>query len=162
DLYQYCYHVASVVGLTVIHIFGFQDARALELAERCGIAFQLTNILRDVREDGGRGRVYLPAQDLERFGVAEEAMLRGVDSPALRDLLAFEGRRARAYFNEARPLIGLVGQRSRASLWALIEIYSRLLARIEASQYDVLSKRIRLSAFEKVAILVQALAAHRR
>src|SRR5258708_39153977 len=75
ELYDYCYHVASVVGLTVIHIFGFDSADALKLAEECGIAFQLTNILRDVREDREKGRVYLPAEDFERFGVSPETLV---------------------------------------------------------------------------------------
>ena len=98
ELYDYCYHVASVVGLTIIHIFGFDDPRALQLAERCGVAFQLTNILRDVREDAEHGRVYLPAEDLARFGVNPEELAGAALSPALRSLLEFEAERARAYY----------------------------------------------------------------
>lgn len=143
ELYRYCYQVASVVGLTIIHIFGFDDPAALVLAEKCGIAFQLTNILRDVKEDAGRGRVYLPREDRGRF-------------PDFQDLMRFEAARARAYYDESRPLIGMVHKRSRASLWALIEIYHRLLERIEASNYDVMSRRIRLSGFEKAGIVVRA------
>ncbi|MDX2152404.1 MAG: presqualene diphosphate synthase HpnD [Bryobacteraceae bacterium] len=158
ELYSYCYHVASVVGLTVIHIFEFQDPGALALAEKCGVAFQLTNILRDVREDAERGRIYLPAEDLGRFGVADNDIREGRDGEPLRRLLAFEGARARAYFDESRELVGMVGRRSRASMWALIEIYSRLLRRIEDSGYDVMSRRVRLSSFEKSWILAQALA----
>jgi len=153
ELYDYCYHVASVVGLTIIHIFGFDDTAApsaLVLAEKCGIAFQLTNILRDVREDLEKGRVYLPSEDLERFGVSATEF-----TPARKfvDLMEFEAKRAREYYRESAPLIELIHPESRASLRALIGIYSRLLDRIVASGYDVLARRIRVPAWEKVWIL---------
>jgi len=153
DLYQYCYRVASVVGLTIIHIFGFKDPKALELAEKCGIAFQLTNILRDVREDAELGRMYVPAEDLRRFGVKAQGIAY---TPGFVELMKFEAGRARGYYNEAMPLIGMVERGSRASLWALIEIYSRLLQRIEEKQYRVLEGRIRLSTLEKVWLVVEA------
>jgi 15-cis-phytoene synthase len=155
ELYDYCYHVASVVGLTIIHIFGFHDPRALALAERCGVAFQLTNILRDVREDAEHGRVYLPAEDLERFGVRQEELSGGALSLALRSLLAFEADRAREYYREAQPLTNMVDRRSRASLKALIGIYSRLLERISNSGYEVLGERVRVPAWEKIWILAR-------
>ena len=155
ELYDYCYHVASVVGLTIIHIFGFNDPRALELAERCGVAFQLTNILRDVREDAEHGRVYLPAEDLERFGVKTEELSGAALSPALRSLLEFEAERARAYYQESEPLMDMVDSRSRASLKALIGIYSRLLDRISSSGYEVLRERVRVPAWEKIWILAR-------
>jgi 15-cis-phytoene synthase len=157
QLYRYCYQVASVVGLTVIHIFGFDTAVALPLAEKCGVAFQLTNILRDIREDAARGRVYLPAGDLRRFGVTEDDLHAGVRSPAFLKLMAFEAERARAYYDESRPLLDLVHPRSRSSLWALITIYSRLLERIQRSNYDVFARRVRLSPVEKSWIIVRAL-----
>ena len=125
ELYRYCYQVASVVGLTTIHIFGFQDRKALILAEKCGIGFQLTNILRDVREDVENGRVYIPAEDVARF---QADLLRYDDR--FRQLMRFEADRARSYYEQSAPLVGLVDKRSRASLWALIEIYRRLLERI--------------------------------
>ena len=153
ELYRYCYQVASVVGLTIVHIFGFDDPRALELAEKCGIAFQLTNIIRDIREDEGLNRVYLPADELARFGVADFAY-----SPAFFEFMRFQGERAREYYEESAELVGMVHARSRASLWALIAIYSRLLKRIEASGYRVLDGRIRLASWEKVWIVVQAIA----
>lgn len=155
ELYDYCYHVASVVGLTIVHIFGFENPEALRLAERCGVAFQLTNILRDVREDAEHGRVYLPAEDLERFGVKTKDLAGPNLSPALRNLLAFEADRARAYYREAQPLINLVDRRSRASLKALIGIYERLLERISDSGYDVLGERVRVPAWEKLWILAR-------
>lgn len=156
DLYRYCYLVASVVGIATIHVFGFSDPRAPLLAERCGIAFQLTNILRDIREDALHGRIYLPREDMERFAVTPP-MLEAVSlSPQLRRLLEFEASRARAYYDEALPLIGMVEPDSRHALWALIEIYRRLLARIEQRGYDVLSGRVRLSTPEKSLIALRA------
>jgi 15-cis-phytoene synthase len=156
ELYDYCYHVASVVGLTVIHIFGFDSPEALKLAEKCGIAFQLTNILRDVREDAENNRLYLPEEDLERFQVSVED-LRGPEvSARLKDLLAFEAGRAREYYRESAALVEMIHSDSRASLRALIGIYSRLLDRIEASGYDVLARRIRIPTWEKVWILARS------
>jgi phytoene synthase len=152
ELYRYCYQVASVVGLTIIHIFGFESPDALKLAERCGIAFQLTNILRDVREDSENNRVYIPAADIRKF----DADLAKRDDCFLR-LMRFEAERARGYYDESRPLIGLVSVLSRPSLWALIEIYRRLLDRIEQSGFDVLARRIRVPTWEKLAILARAM-----
>jgi 15-cis-phytoene synthase len=153
ELYRYCYQVASVVGLTTIHIFGFQSEEAKPLAEKCGVAFQLTNILRDIKEDAGLGRIYIPAEDLVRFGVTEKQLAEGA---AVKELLRFEAARARRYYNESLPLLDLVAKPSRPSLWALIEIYSRLLDRIERSNYDVFSRRISLSTAQKSWIVVRA------
>jgi phytoene synthase len=157
ELYRYCYQVASVVGLTTIHIFGFDTPSALPLAEKCGVAFQLTNILRDIREDAERGRVYLPAEDLCRFGVTEEDLCSGNRGEPFLRLMRFEAGRARAYYDESRPLLDLIHPRSRPSLKALISIYSRLLERIERSNYDVFTRRVRLSPLEKSWIVVRAL-----
>jgi 15-cis-phytoene synthase len=156
QLYDYCYHVASVVGLTIIHIFGFSSAEALPLAEKCGVAFQLTNILRDVREDAENHRVYLPQEDLARYGVTCEELRAAVVSPKLRQLLEFEAARARQYYRESAPLIGMIDRPSRPSLRALIAIYSRLLDRIGASGYEVLARRIRVPAWEKIWILLRS------
>ena len=157
QLYRYCYQVASTAGLTTIHILGFQSPEALPLAEKCGIAFQLTNILRDLREDADRGRIYLPAEDLARFGVREEDIRTGTRTPEFIALMDFEAARARAYYQESRPLVGLVDRGSRASLTALITIYSRLLDRIERSNYDVFSRRISLPDWQKCLIVLNAL-----
>jgi len=151
ELYRYCYQVASVVGLTIIHIFGFDSPDALQLAEKCGIAFQLTNILRDVREDADNGRIYIPQEDIDHFA----ADLSKYDANFIA-LLTFEAVRAHKYYDESRPLIDLVSRRSRPSLWALIEIYRRLLERIERSNFDVLSQRIRVPTWEKLTILARA------
>lgn len=144
ELYRYCYQVASVVGLTIVHVFGYESQHALTLAEKCGVAFQLTNILRDVKEDEEKGRIYLPREDRERYH-------------DLKKVLALQAGRARRYYDESRPLLDLVHPRSRRSLWALIEIYSTLLDRIVQSGYDVMSKRIRLSGVEKTGIVLRAL-----
>jgi 15-cis-phytoene synthase len=151
ELYRYCYQVASVVGLTIIHIFGFDNPEALALAEKCGIAFQLTNILRDVREDRENRRIYVPAEDIQRFS----ANLAHYDANFI-ELMRFEAARAEAYYQESRPLIALVHKRSRRSLWALIEIYRRLLLKIEQSNFDVLDRRIRIPTSEKLGILAKS------
>lgn len=161
ELYDYCYHVASVVGLTIVHIFGFDDTEApsaLALAEKCGIAFQLTNILRDVREDAEKGRMYLPAEDLERFGVSSPVPSGRGFEPAgnFVTLMEFEAKRARGYYRESAPLVDMIHPESRASLRALIGIYSRLLDRIVASNYDVLSRRVRVPTWEKLWILTKS------
>lgn len=151
DLYRYCYQVASVVGISVIHIFGFRDPRAPGLAEKCGVAFQLTNILRDVAEDASRGRVYLPAEDLRRFGVERIA-----DSPAMRRLLQFEQERARKLYAESQPLLGMVDPVSRPALRAMIDIYAELLDRIAARNYAVFDARIAVPAWRKAWLMVRA------
>jgi phytoene synthase len=149
--------VASVVGLTTIHIFGFDTPSALPLAEKCGVAFQLTNILRDIREDAERGRLYLPQEDLLRFGVTEEDLRSGRRTEGFLEMMRFEAARARACYQESAPLLDLIHPRSRPSLLALVTIYSRLLEKIEKANYDVFTRRVRLSAFEKSWILVRAL-----
>jgi len=156
ELYRYCYRVASVVGLTVVRIFGFDpkdSAEVLHMAEVCGVAFQITNILRDVREDAENDRVYLPAEDLARFEVAGPPFVR---DDCFVKLMRFEAARASSYYLESKPLVRLVNRRSRSSLWALREIYTRLLKRIEESDFDVLDRRIRVPALEKTAIVLRA------
>lgn len=158
ELYQYCYRVASVVGLTIVHIFGFDSPAALPLAEKCGIAFQLTNILRDIREDAGLGRVYLPSEDLERFGVLIDDLNQSRRTEAFDRLMDFEIARARNYYRESAPLVELVHKESRGSLRALIAIYSGLLERIAEAPSEVLRRRISLTALEKTWIVVRSAA----
>ena len=157
DLYQYCFRVASAVGLVCLRIFGASDARAPKLAEQCGVAFQLTNILRDVKEDAASGRIYLPAEDLRKFRCTEEEIQRGVASPRFRELMRFEASRARAYYSEAHRLLPMVERSSRPALWAMIQIYERILDRIEQRQFDVFRNRVRLAAAEKASIALRAL-----
>ncbi|HXN97947.1 MAG TPA: squalene synthase HpnC [Candidatus Acidoferrales bacterium] len=154
-LSEYCYRVAGTVGLTCLHVFGFRDPKAPDLAERLGLAFQLTNIIRDVRSDFDMGRAYLPAEDLERFGVSEP-QLSGPLTPQTRALLEFEADRAWHFYREGAPLVDRVDADSRATLWALIRTYSSLLARIEERDFDVFSARISLSSAEKIQYLLTA------
>ncbi len=155
-LREYCYRVAGTVGLTCLHVFGFQDPHAPDLAEKLGIAFQLTNIIRDVQKDYEMGRVYLPSEDLAQFGVRRESLAHGPVTPGLRSLLEHEAARAWNFYREGVGLIPLVDEDSRAALWALARIYSGLLRRIEARGYDVFSERVRVGAPEKTGILVRA------
>ncbi len=160
ELYAYCYLVASVVGLVSIRIFGYRDARAERLAEETGVAFQLTNILRDVKEDVERGRVYLPMDWMARFSVTPERvreLAAGAPmSMADRALLAAEvGGRAEAYFGSARELIPLLDRDSRAAMWVLATIYHRLLQRIRRRTGDIFRERVRVPAREKLWILAR-------
>lgn len=154
-LSEYCYRVAGTVGLTCLHVFGFSDPHAPDLAERLGLAFQLTNILRDIPADLGMGRVYLPQEDLQRFGQSAED-LRGPLSPGLRALLEFEADRAWQCYEEGAALVPMVDGDSRRTLWALVRTYSSLLARIEEREFDVFSSRVSLSSAEKIQFLLKA------
>ncbi|MGH9720902.1 MAG: phytoene/squalene synthase family protein [Bryobacteraceae bacterium] len=156
ELYRYCYQVASVVGLTTVHVFGFDSPEALPLAEKCGVAFQLTNILRDVREDAGRGRIYLPGEDLAKFGVSPADLAHGGATTRFRELMRYEATRARDYYRQAEPLPRMIRPPCRRALRALIGIYSSLLGKIERSNYDVLRGRISLSAPEKLWAVANA------
>ena len=161
-LYRYCYLVASVVGLVCIRIFGYTDPQAELLAEKTGVAFQLTNILRDVSEDAERGRIYLPLQDLQQSQTPVEQLLGAVRNqlPAktLRNLLALEAARAREYYAAADDLLHLIDRDSRAALWVLVTIYRGLLERIVAKDYDVFSKRISVPTVRKLMIVAQGMA----
>lgn len=157
DLYRYCYLVASVVGLVCIRIFGYSDPHAEKLAEETGIAFQLTNILRDVQEDAERRRLYLPLEDLRKHGLSADAMLhRKAGAPPTaneRALLAEVAGRAENYYRSAQQLLPLIDADSRPALWVLVRIYRRLLIHIRRADYDVFSKRISVPTFMKLEIL---------
>ncbi len=156
-LREYCYRVAGTVGLCCVYVFGFSDPRAPELAETLGIAFQLTNILRDIAKDFRMGRVYLPQEDLARFGCGVDELYTAPASPNLRALVKFEVERAWGLYREGWNLISLVNEDSRAALWALARIYSGILEKIEARNFDALAEPpARLSAAEKVWILARA------
>jgi phytoene synthase len=162
DLYRYCYLVASVVGLVCIRIFGYSGERAEKLAEETGIAFQLTNILRDVSEDAARHRVYLPLEDLASHGVSLQSLLDRAPStppaPAERALLASVARRAEGYYRSANELLPLIHRESRPALWVLVSIYHALLKRIERADYDVFTRRASVPTAQKIAILLVGLA----
>jgi len=157
DLYKYCYHVASVVGLVCIHIFGYRDAQAEDLAEKTGIAFQLTNIIRDVKEDAQMGRIYLPHDDLQAFGLNPEHFVGEVNAESFKPLLKLEADRAREYYKAGFELIPMLDPDARAAMWVLVTIYSRLLEKIAKADYNVFSGKIRLSTTEKLKVLGRGL-----
>jgi phytoene synthase len=162
DLYRYCYLVASVVGLVCIRIFGYSDPRAEKLAEETGIAFQLTNILRDVAEDASRNRVYLPLEDLAAHSVTLDSLLHrapGARPTANeRALLAAIAQRAEEFYQSAEALLPLIDRESRPALWVLVSIYHGLLKRIEEAEYDVFSHRASVPMLQKLAIMVAGFA----
>jgi phytoene synthase len=141
DLELYCYRVASVVGLMTSEVFGYADPRALDHAARLGHAMQLTNICRDVGEDARLGRIYLPLDELERFGVSEEAVLAGRVEPGFVELLRFQIARARRLYREAEPGIDLLSPECRFTVRLSSRVYARILARIERNGCDTLSRR---------------------
>lgn len=155
DLYQYCYRVASVVGLVCIEIFEYTDPKAREYATDMGIAMQLTNILRDIKEDCERGRVYLPQDELEKFGVTEASLQVGETGPEFLALMADQVSRAREYFKKSAALLPLLKPRSRLCPAVLRALYSAVLDRIEARDYDVFGERVALSSREKLALMAK-------
>ncbi len=144
DLAEYCRRVASTVGLICIEIFGYRDPGTRAYAVNLGMALQLTNIIRDVAADLGQGRVYLPAEDLSRFGVSEDDLRAGVVTPSIRDLLRFECERARYYYRCAADELPAADARSLVAAEIMGGIYFGILLRIERSGYDVFSRRIRV------------------
>ena len=158
ELYTYCYRVASVVGLVCVSVWGYEGGPAtLKLAEQRGIALQLTNILRDVAEDAARGRVYLPQEDLDRFNV-DPAIFTGQRPPnaAFDRFMHFQIERARAYYRASAELERHIQPDCRATSWAMMEIYRRLLERIARRPRQVLQRRVSLGKLEKLAIACQA------
>ena len=151
DLYEYCIRVASAVGLMCVEIFGYNDPRTRQYATNLGVALQLTNILRDVPKDLALGRVYLPQEDLRRFGVSEEALRReaanagrGIQSREVRALLAFEAARAREYYVRAKASLPSADARRLVAAQIMGAIYLSILEKIEASDYDVFSRVVRI------------------
>jgi squalene synthase HpnC len=155
-LREYCYRVAGTVGLTCTHVFGFRDSRALDLAEKLGLAFQLTNIIRDVHDDYALGRVYLPEEDLARYGVSAQDFGKSEATLGVRELLRFEADRAWQCYEEGSALFGLIDPESRGALWLLVRTYSALLARIESLDFAVFGERVRLSKAEKMLFIAKA------
>jgi phytoene synthase len=159
DLQIYCYRVASVVGLACIHIWGYRGQRAEEYAVNAGIAFQLTNILRDLGEDAARDRVYLPRQDLEQFGYAPDRLRRGERDEGFRALMRFEIARARGFYDAAWPLVPLLRPPGRAVFLVMARTYRALLDVMERRDYDVFSNRVRVGRWRKLLLAITALPA---
>ena len=155
ELRQYCYGVASTVGLICVEIFGYRDPMARQYAVDLGLAMQLTNILRDIREDASRGRVYLPQDELAQHHYSEAELLQGVVNPQFVELMRFQARRAREYYARGAKLLPLVPARSRACISVLYGLYSRLLDRMEARGFNVFQGRTRLSGFEKLLLTIR-------
>jgi 15-cis-phytoene synthase len=156
DLYQYCYRVASAVGLVCLKIFGARAPEAQTYAINLGIAFQLTNILRDLKTDGARGRIYLPMEDLTRFGHSEQDLLAGAYTPAFVNLMEFECRRAQEYYRAAEAALPEADRRALVPAEIMRAIYHTILERIKACRYRVFNRRITLSPPHRLAVALKA------
>lgn len=161
DLLTYCYRVASCPGLIVLEIFGYSDERARDLAEKMGYAMQLTNIVRDVVDDLERDRVYLPGEDLERFGLSPEDVLRG-SSPgyAFRRVIRRQVLRACRFFRESRSLVSLLTPSSKSCPLILRNLYRRILQKVRDQNFDVVNTPVNLNRIEKIGILIDSLFFH--
>lgn len=157
ELRQFCYRVASVVGLMMSHVIGYRDP-ALTYAVELGIAMQLTNILRDIGEDLQRGRIYLPSEELDRFGYTEAELRAGIRNDAFRALMQFQVLRARDYYERSQPGIALLDPRGRFAVQIASDVYREILARIEISGYDVFKRRAIVPAVRKYWITARSLA----
>ena len=162
DLYRYCYLVASVVGLVCIHIFGYSDPAAELMAEKTGVAFQITNILRDIKEDAERNRIYLPQEMLREFSVTNADILQLAAGRPMKPnehaMLMALSVQAWEYYESGRQLIPLLDPDSRPCMWVMIEIYSGLLAKIDQRQGDVFSERVSVPTRQKIFALVRGAA----
>ncbi len=156
DLRLYCYRVASVVGLICLQIFGYSDSRAPQFATDLGLALQLTNIMRDVKEDAELGRIYIPQDEIRRFGYSEQELLAGAYNEPFRRLMAFQAERAWHYHANGHRLLPLLDVRARACTATMQGIYREILQRIEASDYAVFERRISLSGRAKLGLTAGA------
>jgi phytoene synthase len=154
ELREYCKLVASIVGRMCVRIFGFDDPRALDRADDLGLALQMTNILRDVREDAGMGRVYLPQEDLQRFGVSEQDLLDGNPGEGWEDLIGFQTKRTRELFESGYEVLQYIPRRSAACVQTMAGIYERILEKIERDPHLPLRERAALSNGEKLRVVV--------
>jgi phytoene synthase len=145
------------VGLACIHIWGFAEEKAKTHATTAGLAFQLTNILRDLREDAARGRVYLPREDLARFGYDEQMLKGGQRGERFRALMRFQVERARSLYEQAWPLARLLPPPGRAVFLVMARTYRALLDKIEHLDYDVFSSRVTIGCWRKVLFALQVL-----
>ncbi len=152
DLSRYCYHVAGVIGLCCIHVWGFTDERAKPAAIVCGEAFQLTNILRDLQEDFSNGRCYLPQADLAQFGYTADDLGKGVRDERFRMLMEFEVNRARELYERGSEVGRYLAPAGRPVFDTMVKLYRGLLDEIERRDYDVFSRRVRLSTWKKVRL----------
>lgn len=159
ELKDYCYHVASVVGLSCLHIWEAASAAAVQPAISAGIAFQMTNILRDLREDAERQRIYLPCEDLERFGYGAEELRQGILNDCFRELMRFQVDRTRGYYDEARTLLPLLPPAGRAVFQMMMQTYRALLEEIVQRNFDVFRERVRIPGWRKLGLALRAIPA---
>ena len=155
DLSLYCYRVASVVGLICLHIFGPTSARAQDYAVSLGLAFQLTNILRDIGTDAAQGRIYLPQEDLDKFGCTDETILQRQESDAIRELFHFEAARAREYYAKAQAAFESLPASDQQALTVaeiMRAVYFRILKKIEEPRHRIFGPRARLAASRRLAV----------
>lgn len=152
DLSLYCYRVAGVIGLLAAEIFGFKNRNTLKYATKLGTAFQLTNILRDVKEDLNRGRLYIPLEDLEKFDVTEQQLSEGKTTEKIRNLMMFQATRAHEHYQDAFRTLPEEDRYPQRSGIIMAEIYQAILSEIEKNEYKVLEKRISLTPIRKLWI----------
>lgn len=161
ELYDYCYHVASVVGFACIHVWGFDGGEeTLKPAEACGLAFQLTNILRDVKEDAARGRIYLPQEDLRDFGVTEDDLMNARFTDSFKEMIQFQVQRARRYYEEGEKTINHIHTECRPCFDVMFQVYRMLLDKVEQCGYDVFTTRVSLTNQDKMAIVARFMSAN--
>lgn len=161
DLTQYCYRVAGVVGLCCIHIWGFHDDRAFDAGIECGLAFQMTNILRDLTEDVEMGRVYVPQEDLDRFDYSRADIHSQVNDARFRNLMQFEVQRTREFYQNSEQLFDYISPAGKGILKAMYRLYSGILNEIERADYDVYSFRAELPKWRKLLIAGEAIVSSR-
>jgi phytoene synthase len=161
DLQLYCYRVASTVGLMCIEIFGYKHASTRDFAVNLGIALQLTNILRDVKKDADTGRIYLPQEDLKKFGYAENELLNNTYNENFQNMMQFQVQRAKEYFDRATNSLNLEDKKAMFAARAMQHIYYRMLNKIVNVDYDVYHKKIKLSTFKKIGISLGVWAKYR-
>ena len=154
DLQEYCYRVASTVGLMCIEIFGYKHKSTKEFAVNLGIALQLTNILRDIKKDAEKGRIYLPQEDFKKFGYSEKELLSETYNMNFRQMMEYEAKRAKEYFDKANRALNLDDKASMFAARAMQHIYERMLDKIIDADYDVFHSNIKVSKLEKVGISV--------
>ncbi len=157
ELEAYCYQVAGVVGLACLRIWGFKGEEPREPALACGLAFQITNILRDLKEDAGNGRLYLPLDELSQFGYSRSDLQNGLRNQAFQDLMRFQVERARAYYEQSWPLREQLTPEGAKIFCGLHELYWSLLKEIEAADYDIFSRRITLPFWKKASVALKSL-----
>ena len=154
ELSLFCYRVAAVVGLMMTYVLGYKDKRAFGYAKQLGIGMQLTNILRDIKEDKDMGRIYLPQKDLARFGVSEQDILEEKLTPQLKELMKFQVESADRYYAEAMPGISLLETESQYAIYSAAKIYRGILRKIEDRNYDPFLTRVFVPATQKIGILL--------